>query len=189
MDQQKFLEVIQVQRHDFLNHLQVISGFLQLNKPEQAGDYIKQVIADLKVISQTAWVEIPEVTAALLVGFNEAAKIQMEMLLKVDTKLSACALPNTEVGSALEMVLGHYFTSLSLSETNKRSFRLDFTESPGKYTISLGTQISYIADPLSLEKGLAAAQERLNKFGGACEQIISGDNLEIHLDFPKVRGR
>lgn len=113
MGQQKLLEVIQVQRHDFLNHLQVVSGFLQLNKPQQAGNYIKQVIADLQVISQTAWLVIPEVTAALLVGFNEAAKIQMEMLLDVDTKMDACAVPDTEVGNALEVVLDHFFENLS----------------------------------------------------------------------------
>lgn len=41
------LEALRVQRHDFLNHLQVISGLLQLKKYDRAQEYIKQVAEQL----------------------------------------------------------------------------------------------------------------------------------------------
>ncbi|MCL4424884.1 MAG: Spo0B domain-containing protein [Firmicutes bacterium] len=38
----RLLELCRHQRHDFLNHIQVISGWLQLGRPERALDYIKE---------------------------------------------------------------------------------------------------------------------------------------------------
>ena len=61
---QKLLDVIQGQRYDFLNHLQVISGLLQLNKEERLQDYLAQISLELARFSKTARIKIPDVTAA-----------------------------------------------------------------------------------------------------------------------------
>ncbi|MGI6552124.1 MAG: Spo0B domain-containing protein [Bacillota bacterium] len=37
-------ELIRVQKHDILNHLQVIAGYLQMNKMEKARDYLQETI-------------------------------------------------------------------------------------------------------------------------------------------------
>lgn len=34
-------------RHDFANHLQVISGYLQLDQPEQVQDYLHKILDDM----------------------------------------------------------------------------------------------------------------------------------------------
>lgn len=39
------LHLLRRQRHSFLNHLQVISGWLQLNRPERAMQYLETVAA------------------------------------------------------------------------------------------------------------------------------------------------
>jgi hypothetical protein len=36
----------------FLNHLQVISGFLQLNKPDRIREYIELVTVEMRVMSK-----------------------------------------------------------------------------------------------------------------------------------------
>lgn len=41
------LENFQIQRHDFLNNFQVIRGYLQLNMPEKALEYIDEAIVGL----------------------------------------------------------------------------------------------------------------------------------------------
>ena len=76
---EKLLDVIQVQRHDFLNHMQVISGLLQLNKLDRLRDYLGQVSMELARFSKTTRVKIPEVTACLLTAYNDAAMIQVEL--------------------------------------------------------------------------------------------------------------
>ncbi|MDD4767873.1 MAG: Spo0B domain-containing protein [Desulfotomaculaceae bacterium] len=187
MDPQKLLEVIQVQRHDFLNHLQVVSGYLQLNKPDRMREYIDKIIADMRVMSQTAWLEIPEVTAALLVGFNEAAKHQIEMELAVQAKLDQCAVPGTVVGFALEKALCCFFENLSPPDLSKRKLAVSFEENQEQYTICLSRQAACIADPLLLKKDLKPVKELLSPHGGASNIALSGDKLEIFLEIPRKR--
>jgi two-component system, LytTR family, sensor histidine kinase AgrC len=41
------MRLLRRQRHSFLNHLQVISGWLQLGRPEKAGHYLDAVAAHM----------------------------------------------------------------------------------------------------------------------------------------------
>ncbi|MHB1420426.1 MAG: Spo0B domain-containing protein [Bacillota bacterium] len=43
----ELLELIRLQKHDFLNHFQVVMGFLQLNRPERALQYVKETLGVL----------------------------------------------------------------------------------------------------------------------------------------------
>ncbi|HWI65499.1 MAG TPA: Spo0B domain-containing protein [Symbiobacteriaceae bacterium] len=47
------LQLLRRQRHSFLNHLQVISGWLQLEKPERARQYLESVAARMTGESET----------------------------------------------------------------------------------------------------------------------------------------
>ncbi|MFZ5816381.1 MAG: Spo0B domain-containing protein [Bacillota bacterium] len=46
------LELLRAQRHSFLNHLQVISGWLQLERSDRAAQYIRRVAAQLEAEGQ-----------------------------------------------------------------------------------------------------------------------------------------
>jgi sensor histidine kinase regulating citrate/malate metabolism len=184
MELEKLLEVIHVQRHDFLNHLQVISGFLQLNKPERIREYIKLVTADMNVMSQTSRFKIPELTAALLVGFNEAAKYKDEMELTVDSNLDGCTVPGPVVGSALKIVIESYLENMCSSESCTKNFKVSLAENSTGYTICLSSQAFFIEDPVLLIKRLEPVKELLNKYSGELRTALSRESLEIFLDLP-----
>ncbi len=187
MDMKKLLEVIQVQRHDFLNHLQVISGFLQLNKPDQIKEYLGQIIYGMREMSQTSRLKIPEVTAALLIGFNEAAKYQIELKLTVDSKMDECAVPGAVAGCVLEDALCCFFENFSLPESNDRGLTVKFAENREKYIICFSSRVSSITDPKLLEKDLEPIQALLGQHGGESTRAISGNDLEIFFEFPRGR--
>jgi len=46
MDTDRTVALIRKMRHDFSNHLQVISGYLELNHPEKAQQYVTRLILD-----------------------------------------------------------------------------------------------------------------------------------------------
>lgn len=48
---EKFENEFREQRHDFMNHIQVIYGYLQLNKKEDAIKYINKIVDENKNIS------------------------------------------------------------------------------------------------------------------------------------------
>ncbi|MDD3852849.1 MAG: Spo0B domain-containing protein [Syntrophomonadaceae bacterium] len=47
MTDDQMVDLLRRTRHDFDNHLQVISGYLDLAKPEEAQKYLKQIVAEL----------------------------------------------------------------------------------------------------------------------------------------------
>jgi len=60
------IRVIRAQRHRFLNHLQVISGWLQLEKPDKAVGYIERVRREMEGHSLLFKLDAPELAARLL---------------------------------------------------------------------------------------------------------------------------
>ncbi|WP_040412779.1 Spo0B domain-containing protein [Desulfosporosinus sp. OT] len=64
----ELLEWYRLQRHDFLNHWQVIMGNLQLNQPEKALAYMREMIAEPQEEQKIAQIPEPQLAASLL-GF------------------------------------------------------------------------------------------------------------------------
>lgn len=186
MDLEKLLEVIQVQRHDFLNHLQVISGLLQLNKLDRAREYIGQVSVEMALMSKTSRVKIPEVTAALLTGFNEASRYQIKLELAVNSNLADCAVPGPVAGEALEHSLNCVIENMASPEIIKeRILEVLFTESDKKYTCRLFCPFFRLTDPLRFEKRLAPVGELLAQYGGGAKIAITNNGIEIFLVLPR----
>lgn len=47
------VNLLKIQRHDFVNHLQVIHALLQLGRTEKALTYIEELAKDSRLISDT----------------------------------------------------------------------------------------------------------------------------------------
>lgn len=60
------LEAHSLQRHDFMNVLQIIKGYLQLGKPDKAQEYITKVVQPLQECSRFAKLELPYLQGFLL---------------------------------------------------------------------------------------------------------------------------
>ena len=185
MDIEKLLEVIQVQRHDLLNHFQVISGFLQLNKPDRIREYIELAIKEMKGMSQTTRFKTPEVTAALLIGLNEAAKHQVKLELAVISSLDECTVPGPVVGRALEKVMNCFFDNLASYELGDRHFTVKFQESEKVYTICFSGPVLCIDDPVVLKNDLEPVNKLLKTYDGRSDIAVSSETIEIILNLPR----
>lgn len=122
MDSADILKVISVMRHDFLNHLQVISGYLQLGKSERAREYIQKVTRDLQKISKVVHLKVPEMAAAFLFGEEMAVSMEVETVYNVETDLKGCLVPGPVAGGALHRVLQQVFRIIDDSESGDNSY-------------------------------------------------------------------
>ena len=50
---EEIVNLLKIQRHDFVNHLQVIHALLQLGRTEKALTYIEELAKDSRLISDT----------------------------------------------------------------------------------------------------------------------------------------
>ena len=183
----RLLEIIQLQRHDFLNHLQVISGFQQLNKPDRIQDYVKQVTVEIAEMSKTTRFKMPEVTAAVLAGFYEAAKYGYKIELTVNSTLGDCEVPGPAAGSALESVFNCILANMSSPATGERCLKIKFAENDHEYSISFKSHDARINDQETFRKSFEPANDLLNEYGGQLNIIFSRDIPEIILGLPRKK--
>jgi len=186
---ENFLEIVQVQRHDFLNHLQVISGLLQLNKIERALEYISRVSKEISQSSKTGWVKIPAVTLALLTCLNEAAKYQIDVKLTVNSNFAGCGTPGDVVGEAIEHSVGCALESMAPPEVVGRRLEIIFSENDKKYTCRLLFPEPPQSDVYQFEKRLSFVKEMLNPHGARINLAIANNVIEIYLNFPRKEAK
>ncbi|MBO8136754.1 MAG: Spo0B domain-containing protein [Desulfotomaculum sp.] len=149
----QLLDVIRVQRHDFLNHLQVISGLIQLNKSDKAKDYIDRISSEMKKLSAITKLEIYELKAVLLVAANETAKHQIEFVYDINSRMENFLLPGELVAAPLEKCIETALKELSKPELEDRCLQVSINEFDNNiwFKVSFNTLLT---NPGSLESKL-----------------------------------
>lgn len=181
---EKLLEVISVQRHDYLNHMQVISGLLQLNKGDRVREYIQKVCLEQKKQSQLSRLSMPCMSAVLLVGMMVGSSHQVEVDFDISSDLKGCKVPPEALCSALETTLYSIFTLLEDTPLEQRKVDIAISEGDEKFIINTSIQ-----DPGALARGgsriLEKVDEVIKPFGARAELTISDQWGDLILTLPK----
>ncbi|KGG81482.1 hypothetical protein Y919_00530 [Caloranaerobacter azorensis H53214] len=80
-------EKLRMYKHDFMNHLQIIQGLLELKKPDRAYEYLNNVSKEGKLIKQNCAIGIPELEAAIFTTISKAKEYG------IDIKIESQELP------------------------------------------------------------------------------------------------
>lgn len=91
------LEVMRRHRHDFLNHLQVVSGFLQLGKVDRALEYIRRVSGEMEKLGAILRLKYPQMATLLLKNSLLAQDKQIDLDLDLATDLHSWTAPDEHV--------------------------------------------------------------------------------------------
>ena len=101
---------LRAQRHDFLNHLQVVYGLIEMNEFSEAADYIHRVSADIQDVSRVLRTKNAAVNALLQakyamcqkqgVAFDMVIKSQMDDLPIEDWQM--CRVLSNLIDNAVE---------------------------------------------------------------------------------------
>lgn len=75
---------LRAQRHDFMNHLQVVFSLLELEDYKEASDYIERVYGDIRRVSRTLKTAHPAINALLAakVGDCEARDVHVDLQIE-----------------------------------------------------------------------------------------------------------
>ncbi len=185
MDILAMLEFISVQRHDFLNHLQVISGLLQLNKGDKVRDYIRQVSLDVDRLSKVIHIKNPFVAAALLLGHHQAEKHQVMINYNIHTDMDRCAIPGEEMAKVLYEALFRAVEYLASPEVPGRSMDISISETDKKYLCRISfPETAGRGDGISRDV-VADMEKCLLPFGGRMGLEVTGGGGEIHIISPR----
>ncbi|MGI5901549.1 MAG: Spo0B domain-containing protein [Desulfitobacteriia bacterium] len=76
------------QRHDFLNHFQVIKGYLQLGMPDKAAAYIEEAVDSMAFQQQIFLISCPELSSILFSWFFKLRARGIEMTLSFPEEMA-----------------------------------------------------------------------------------------------------
>lgn len=102
-----FIEALRVQNHEHMNKLHTIAGLVQLEKYQQAVDYIFDLTEEQQEITRLVTRNISDnrVAGLLLGKYNRAKELRVDLIISQDSRLKS--LPANLDGSALVVIIGN----------------------------------------------------------------------------------
>lgn len=84
------IEQMRLQRHDFMNYLQVIYGYIQINKPQEAINYIKSINKYMAAASRVYSLECDEFAVIFQEFVNKCFIHKIELELDIGIEYITC---------------------------------------------------------------------------------------------------
>ena len=103
---------LRAQRHDFMNHLQVVFSLLELEDYKEASDYIERVYGDIRRVSRTLKTAHPAINALLAakVGDCEARGVHVD--LQIESPWAGLPVESWEMCRVLGNLIDNAFDAL-----------------------------------------------------------------------------
>lgn len=155
------LTILNQQRHDWLNHFQVLLGYLRLGRPEEGEAYLQRVTEQTHQESHIARIQCPPLSVFFLTFHALHSDLRLEVEIYNDVDLSTLQIP--------QMDLYHFITQVIY--TMKKYIPTDDAELPNllvsleskeggvHFHFDMETTFSASAKP-ELEKLLVSGKEK-----------------------------
>lgn len=181
----ELLYFIRSYSHDFQNHLQVISGLVQLNKPERIQEYIGQISGQIKEITKVAKIPVPEVATALFALQQQAARYGVPLLFDVKADLSDWSAAEDEIRGLLVQAFADIGALLVFLEGADELVIVTIVAAENKFIFRI--ELPAISDESvkELEESLARVSESLEPFAGRASILTEESSPKIFLVFPR----
>jgi len=127
---------LRAQRHDYLNHFQVIYGLMELGEYEEAKKYIDPVFKDIMKVSKALKTAQPAVNALLQAKIEAAEKKNIDLYLEIRSELKNLPLEAWNLCKVLANIIDNGITALSEVE-HERSIHLEIGEDQNNYTFNI----------------------------------------------------
>ncbi len=187
-------EVVQAlrgQKHDFHNHLNVISGLIQLEKTKKALDYIEKVCGENTKIFSISNVDNPEVAAILYKKCAIAESKGMSIELGITTDIEDIYIDPVSLCTILFNLIDNAIHELDKPAEQDKVLSIDITEQEGYYIFAVGNSFP-ILDPDDHEKifepGFTTKKGENHGYGlSNVKKIVQRYKGKITLEsYPKV---
>ncbi|MGL4772876.1 MAG: sensor histidine kinase, partial [Clostridium sp.] len=129
-------KTLRTQRHDYLNHIQVIYSLIELEEFEEARKYIEPVYKDILRVSKALKTSKPAVNALLQAKLQMAEKNQIDMELEIKTDLKRLEMEPWEFCRVIGNIIDNGMFALKLKQGN-RHMLVEFFEDLNNIEISI----------------------------------------------------
>ena len=174
------------QRHDFMNHLQVVFSLLELNDPGEAMKYVESVYGDIKRAGSALKTSNPAVNALIAAKRQDCHAQGIALVLHIQSPWHDLPVPGWEMCRVLGNLIDNARDAL-LDPPSRQDKRIDLTidETPGAFIFRVGNNGPAI--PLQLRRsifqlGFTTKSEGHGSGLSIVEEILRSYDGEIRVE-------
>ncbi len=188
---------LRAQRHDFLNHLQVVYSLMEMKEYDEASRYIDQVYGDIRAVSGALKTACAPVNALLRAKMTECEQQKITVTLDVHAAWQSLPLPAWEmcrvlsnlIDNAIDALRGQADARLTIrlkEDLQSCSFSVEnngpaIPEDTGRHIFDAG----FSGKGTGRGMGLYIARETLRAAGGELTYQSDGDGTAFLGFVPK----
>ncbi|WP_243832476.1 sensor histidine kinase [Orenia marismortui] len=147
-ENKKLIDSLRSQKHDFLNHLQTIYGMIQLDKKNQAKDYIKSLNKDLSRINFKEDILSDSILDSILISKKlEASKVGIKFDCRVEVGVEDVNFPIDKLFRVLSNLIDNAIDAVKDAEI-KGIIIVKGIDKGEEYLLSVYNSRSVIEDDL-----------------------------------------
>jgi sensor histidine kinase regulating citrate/malate metabolism len=191
---------LRMDRHDYLNHLQIVYGLMELEEYDEMNSYLRKVYKELLKTGKAVKTSKPAINALLAAKMAEAEAQQIEFQVDVKSDLKKLCLEDWELCKVLSNLIDNAVKALEDFEGEEKKLRVNITETPERYIFGVEDNGPKIPENIrenifkkgfSTRKeeghgmGLAIVSEILNKSGGDIELSSDDEETVFTVSFGK----
>jgi sensor histidine kinase regulating citrate/malate metabolism len=196
----KLNDKLRMDRHDYLNHLQIVYGLMELEEYEEMNAYLRKFYKELLKTGKAVKTSKPAINALLAAKLAEAEAKEIEFLIEVKSDLKKLGIEDWELCKVLSNLIDNAVKALEDYEGEEKKLRVNITETPERYIFSVEDNGPKIPESIrenifkkgfSTRKeeghgmGLAIVSEILNKSGGDIELSSDDEETVFTVSFGK----
>lgn len=117
----EMVRVVRSQRHDFINHMQVVYALMKTKKPERAEQYIEELCQNVRFNDGVLYVNMPELSALLIAKEELAADKEISFKIKIDSDLVGLKVKPLDLITVLGNLLDNSFEAVEELPQEKRN--------------------------------------------------------------------
>lgn len=158
---------LRAQRHDYLNHMQVVYGLLELGEHEAAAEYLRPVFKDIMKVSLALRTAEPAVNALLQAKMEAAERQGIDFYLEVATQLAQLEMESWEFCKILSNLIDNAATAV-LQRKGEKKITVRLEEGEGEYLIMVrnnGPEITLSQQKLIFRQGYTTKKEEGHGMG------------------------
>lgn len=161
---------LRAQRHDYLNHFQVVYGLMQLEEYEEARAYLAPVFREITKVGKVLKTSQPAVNALLQAKLQTAEEAGIEVMLEIRSDLKALPIEAWSLCKVLANLIDNAIRALTEDQSSDREKQLKITiwEENSSYFFTVANNGPMIAEELQktiFQPGVTTRREKGHGMG------------------------
>ncbi len=127
------------QRHDFLNHLQVVYSLIEMKEYDEANDYIEQIYGRITAVSRVLKTANPAINALLQVKLAACEKAHVHVKLDITSKWETLEdyMPGWEMCKVLSNLIDNAIDAMEKLPPRRRHLTIALTENLRQFSFEV----------------------------------------------------